>query len=221
MLDTAAIWNRTHADPNDLISDRAYNAVIGAVLLWGFGLNWVMVQLISPAIFALIPPLAFLLGYLVCTFAGVYTFQRSSNPLVSFLGYNLVVGPIGLLLVIALASVPAVIVYRAIIATAGVTGTMMMLGTLFPAFFLRLGRTLFIALVVGLLAQLGLMLFGMGVPTIFDGLFVLIFSGYIGYDWARANRLPKTLDNAIDSAAALYLDIINLFLRLLRLMRRR
>ena len=74
---------------------------------------------------------------------------------------------------------------------------------------------------VGLLAQLGLMLFGMGVPTIVDGLFVLIFSGYIGYDWARANRLPKTLDNAIDSAAALYLDIINLFLRLLRLMRRR
>ena len=35
----------------------------------------------------------------------------------------------------------------------------------------------------------------------------LIFSGYIGYDWARANAILKTLDNAIDSAAALYLDI--------------
>ena len=220
MLDTASIWTRTHADPNDLISDRAYNAVIGAVLLWGFAVNWVTVQLVSPAIFTVIPPLAFLIAYFVCTFAGIYTFQKSSNPLVSFLGYNLVVGPIGLLLVIALASVPAVIVYRALIATAGVTGTMMMLGTLFPAFFLGLGRTLFIALVIGLLAQLGLMLFG-GMPSIFDGFFVLLFSGYIGYDWARANRLPKTLDNAIDSAAALYLDIINLFLRLLRLMRRR
>jgi FtsH-binding integral membrane protein len=221
MLDTASVWTRTHANPNDIISDRAYNAVIGAVLLWGFAMNWVTVQLISPAVFTVVPPLVFLIGYVVCTFAGIYTFQKSSNPLVSFLGYNLVVGPIGLLLVLALAGVPALIVYRALIATAGVTGTMMMLGTLFPAFFLGLGRTLFIALVIGLLAQLGLMLFGMGVPTFFDGLFVLIFSGYIGYDWARANRLPKTLDNAIDSAAALYLDIINLFLRLLRMMRRR
>lgn len=221
MLDTASVWTRTHANPNDIISDRAYNAVIGAVLLWGFAMNWLTVQLVSPAIFTVVPPLVFLLGYFVCTFAGIYTFQKSSNPLISFLGYNLVVGPIGLLLVLALAGVPAVIVYRALIATAGVTGTMMMLGTLFPAFFLGLGRTLFIALVIGMLAQLGLMLFGMGVPTLFDGLFVLIFSGYIGYDWARANRLPKTLDNAIDSAAALYLDIINLFLRLLRMMRRR
>jgi FtsH-binding integral membrane protein len=221
MLDSASVWTRTHANPNDIISDRAYNAVIGGVLLWGFAMNWVTVQLISPAIFTVVPPLVFLIGYVVCTFAGIYTFQKSSNPLVSFLGYNLVVGPIGLLLVLALAGVPALIVYRALIATAGVTGTMMMLGTLFPAFFLGLGRTLFIALTIGLLAQLGLMLFGMGVPTFFDGLFVLIFSGYIGYDWARANRLPKTLDNAIDSAAALYLDIINLFLRLLRMMRRR
>ena len=32
--------------------------------------------------------------------------------------------------------------------------------------------------------------------------------------------LPRTLDNAIDSAAALYMDIINLFLHLLDLLHR-
>jgi FtsH-binding integral membrane protein len=69
--------------------------------------------------------------------------------------------------------------------------------------------------------QLALMLFGMQTPSLLDGLFVLIFSGYIGYDWARANQLPKTLDNAIDASAALYLDIVNLFLRILRLLSRR
>lgn len=42
-------------------------------------------------------------------------------------------------------------------------------------------------------------------------------SGYIGYEWARANSIPKTVDNAIDSAA-LY---INLFLRLVRILGRR
>ena len=48
-----------------------------------------------------------------------------------------------------------------------------------------------------------------------------IFSGYIGYDWARAQALPKTLDNAVDCAAALYVDIVILFLRLLRMFARR
>ncbi len=44
------------------------------------------------------------------------------------------------------------------------------------------------------------------------------FCGYIGVDWGRANQIERTVDNAIDSAAALYLDIINLFLRILRIM---
>jgi len=48
-----------------------------------------------------------------------------------------------------------------------------------------------------------------------------IFCGYIGYDWGRACRIPKTLDNAVDSAAAIYMDIINLFVRVLRILGRR
>jgi len=54
-----------------------------------------------------------------------------------------------------------------------------------------------------------------------DWAVAVIFCGYIGYDWGRGNQIPKTLDNAIDSAAALYMDIINLFLRILRILDRR
>ena len=49
----------------------------------------------------------------------------------------------------------------------------------------------------------------------FDYVVVLIFCGFTAYDWARAQVYPKTLDNAIDSAADLYMDIINLFVRIL------
>ncbi len=59
-----------------------------------------------------------------------------------------------------------------------------------------------------------------GLLCLIDGAVALLFCGYIGYDWARANQIPKTVDNAIDSAAALYMDIINLFLRILRIMGR-
>ena len=48
----------------------------------------------------------------------------------------------------------------------------------------------------------------------------MIFSLYIGYDWYRAQAYPKTLDNAVDSAIDLYIDIVNLFLRILALMSR-
>ena len=43
---------------------------------------------------------------------------------------------------------------------------------------------------------------------------------YIGYDWVRANSVQRTTTNAIAAASALYLDIINIFLRLLRILAR-
>jgi len=55
---------------------------------------------------------------------------------------------------------------------------------------------------------------------IIDYIVVLIFCGYIGYDWARANACAKTVDNAVDMAAELYVDIINLFIRILSILAR-
>ena len=51
-----------------------------------------------------------------------------------------------------------------------------------------------------------------------DWIVALIFCGYIGLDWVRAQSIPKNANNAIDSVVALYLDIINLFVRLLSIM---
>jgi len=45
-----------------------------------------------------------------------------------------------------------------------------------------------------------------------------LFSLYIGYDMYRANHVAKTLDNAIDISIDLYLDIVNLFLFVLRIL---
>ena len=48
-----------------------------------------------------------------------------------------------------------------------------------------------------------------------------LFSLYIGYDLHRSQQFAKTLDNAVDCALDIYLDIANLFLRLLRLLSRK
>ena len=46
----------------------------------------------------------------------------------------------------------------------------------------------------------------------------IVFSVYIAYDFHRSQMYPKTLDNAVDSALDIYLDVINLFLKVLRIL---
>ncbi|MGF1836905.1 Bax inhibitor-1 family protein [Photobacterium sanguinicancri] len=203
------------------ISSRLYNLTIGLVLCWGFGINWLMVSRIPVDSILSVSPWVFLLGYFASCFLGVYLFSKSENPLVSFIGYNFVVLPFGLIINIVVSSYDPDLVIEAIKVTGLVTACMMLLGTLFPSFFARISGALTIALLVVILVEL-FQIFVLGIHQEWiDWAVVLIFCGYIGYDWGRANQIPKTLDNAVDSAAALYMDIINLFLRIVRIMGRK
>ena len=200
------------------LSSNTYNLVIGACLLYGFVINALMVKYLSPMILG-INPLIFLIGYFVLCLAGIFM-SRSKSPLVSFVGYNFVVVPIGALLSISLPAYDPALILTAIIVTGIVVAVMMLLATFFPNLFARMGTALFIALTVSILAQFIAMLLGYG-GNAFNWIFVVIFSLYIGYDWYRAQQFPKSLDNAIDCVLDLYLDIINLFLRILQLLSRK
>ena len=121
----------------------------------------------------------------------------------------------GLLLTFYVTAFTAHSVSYAFIATALVTVIMVILSMLYPDFFRNLGRTLFISLLACIIIQVAGM-FLLGLPmTIIDYAVALIFCGYIGLDWCRAQQYPKTLDNAIDCAADIYLDVVNLFIRIL------
>ena len=205
------------------ISERSYNLVLGGVLLWGFLLNYLMVRLLGPFILrfaAEIHPMVLVLGYLALAFAGSALVARP-NALTSFLGFNLIAAPIGVIVCIALQGYAMATIRTAILYTAAVTALFMALGALYPQFFLKLGRVLAVALLASLVVELAGALI---LRTSFDfmnWIGVGIFSLYIGYDWARANTCAPTLDNAVDLAANLYLDIINLFLRILSLLGKR
>ena len=207
----------------DAIGTRTYNLVMCGVLAYGFLLNAVLVYYFAePLMVALrgTSPWILLAGYLVCTLAGIMIAARSRNAMVSFLGYNLVVLPIGVMLALMLPQFPAQTVVKAMGLTGMVTLTMMVLAVTFPQMFLGLWRTLFVALLAGLVAEVvATFVFGYR-GVLFDWLFVIIFSGYIGYDVSRSQAYPKTLDNAVDCAIDIYLDIINLFIRILSLLSR-
>lgn len=204
----------------DTLSRNAYNLLIGAVLLWGFAINWYLVATIPVESLLSINKWVFFGGYFVSCIAGIAMFSMSSNPIISFIGYNLVVVPFGLILNIFLAKVDPNIVHAAIQTTALVTLGMMTLGTIFPQFFAKIGSALFWSLLLVIIVEIVQSLFFNMHSGIIDWIVALIFCGYIGYDWGRANSIPRTVDNAIDSAAALYMDIINLFIRIVEIMGR-
>lgn len=200
----------------DTIGTAAYNGVIGLTILYGFVVNALMVVFARP-LFEGLPLIAILIGYFVSAIAGAIIANKSSKPAISFLGYNLIVLPVGMLLSLVLPGESAGNIFLAVVLTGIVTVIMILLSVIFPRFFARLGPSLLWSLVIGIVVELVATLLGYG-GNIFNWLFVVIFSLYIGYDWHKAQSYSKTVDNAIDSAIDLYLDLINLFIRILDLL---
>lgn len=215
-----SVFDRMTTD-DPIVGAGIYNLVIGLTLIWGFAVNYWMVTNIDPEAIANVNPWIFFIGYFASCFFGIYLFQKSTNPIVSFIGYNFVVVPFGLIINMVVSQYDPELVTEAIRITGLVTIAMMCLGTLFPAFFQKISGALTIALLLVIVVELIEVFIFNTHHGILDWIVVLIFCGYIGYDWGRANQIPKTIDNAIDSAAALYMDIINLFLRILRILGRK
>lgn len=200
----------------DEISDLKYNLIIGGALLWGFLVNVFMVQTCYDGLLRLIidNPIMFYVAYFAMVVVGVIMTKKSDSPVVSFIGYNLIVVPLGMVIAVSVGLYISVGYQSVVVAAFGITAVvtlvMMALASIFPGFFLSLGRTLGVSLLVTVIAEIVLMIAGVDLG-ITCYIVVLLFCGYIGFDWSRANRMPKTVDNAIDSAADLYVDIANLF----------
>ena len=196
------------------VTERAYNMTIGLTLLWGILINVVMAVFFTYQILSLNYILV-LVVYFAGTIGCSILVHKSSSPAVSFAGFTGMAICMGLLLTFYVTAFSGHSVAYAFIATGLVTVIMVILSMLYPAFFEGLGRTLIISLLACIILQVvGSLLFGLPM-TILDYAVALIFCGYIGLDWCRAQQYPKTLDNAIDSAADIYLDVVNLFIRIL------
>lgn len=165
-----------------------------------------------------------LIGVLVAGIAGVIVALKSENPLASLLGYALVAIPFGLMLgpVVSLYTTASVV--KVFFVTTSIVVVLGLVGAIIPDSLEGWGSWLLGALTLLIVGSLAVPIAGFfGLPiggalTLLDWAGVLVFSGYVIYDWNRAMRVPYTNDNAIDCALAVYLDFINLFVRLLQLM---
>jgi len=209
------------------LSESRFNLLIGATLSWGFLLNYLLVRFATPSLLQVVYAgenrssafIGLLVGYFVCVLAGSFLVRRRSTGL-AFLGYNLIAIPVGLVASIAVIGYDPTIVVRAVLITAIITCVMMIVSAVFPAAFARMGSGLSVALLAVIIVEsLAMLLFRMDLAVL-DFVVVGIMSLYIGFDWVRANSVQRTTTNAIAAASALYLDIINIFLRVLRILAR-
>lgn len=212
---STGVWNRAGSDS---LTRGMFYLFMGAIMSWGF----IATRLVAQATGEWQPGiLMLLLVGLGVPIIGIFLSIKSDNPLVSFLGFNLVV--IGLSAILG----PVLAMYelkqpglieRAAGMTACATFAMGLSGLMFPNFYRQIGGILFGALAALVVVSIArLFIPAIQDVGIIDYLAAGIFSLYIGYDMYRASTVPATLDNAIDCCVELYLSIMNLFLTLLRI----
>ncbi|MBQ3089304.1 MAG: US12 family protein [Oscillospiraceae bacterium] len=200
------------------LSESTYNLMIGGLLLYGFAANALICALFGDLFYYAGGGAfgIFLVIYILCVVLSVIL-SSSHSAVVNFIAYNLLVLPIGILLSLAVAPVSMTVVRSALIGTAVFVVAMIAISSARPDFFLSMGSTLRVSLIATIIAELVLMLLGFG-TSLLDYLVVAIFSMYLGFDWARANQCAPTARNAILSATQIYLDIVNIFIRLLSIL---
>lgn len=212
---------RLNADYSDatIITDRMYNMILCGTVLYGVLVNILLCKLVGN-VYNYVNPIVFILAYFFLCIAGIAV-ARSTNPAMSFLGYNMIVVPVGLVISTAVecyGGISSSVVLYAFYYTALITAIMTCLAILYPQIFAQLGGFLFAGLIGILIVGLFSRFLGSTGYYYYSIFAAAIFSLYIGYDIYRSQQFEKTVDNAIDCAIDVYLDIANLFLRLLEIL---
>lgn len=207
------IMQRRFGTEGRALSDRAFYLLIGAALLFGFFVNALEVMFLTD-FFLSWNPTVFLIVYLVMVIVGCIMSVWSRNPVISFIGYCMVVLPLGAVLSIYLPAFTYKTITSAFLVTTFLSLFMIILALVYPRVFNSIFALLGIAVLVALMYQIVAIFTGFGNNTWVDWLIVLLFSAYVGFDVSLARVRPRTVNNAVASACAIYMDLIYVFIRL-------
>ena len=152
---------------------------------------------------------------IIVQFIGNSRIRKGYNGLwMMVLGYVLIVGSLGFTTSFLLSMYTVDSIFAALLGTACIAVVMTIAGFVYPAFFQRIAGILLALLIGVIIAQILFMFLGISQGWL-DWVVLLIFAGFIGVDTWRAMHSEPTMPNAIFWATSLYLDLLNIFIRLL------
>ncbi len=190
-------------------------AALGAVVSYNLAFNngWLL--------------LLFMLVCMLVSVAGAFIAHSNDNPMTSVVGGFICAGAMGVMVGPFVAMYVISSVMQALAVTVGVVVLTGFVGALIPNDLSMWGAPLFAGL-LGLIVLylfaplLGLLGIGVGFTiTILDVIGIVLFSAIMIYDLNMAQRLDRTLNNAIDVAVDIFLNFANIFIRVLSLIGKR
>lgn len=163
-----------------------------------------------------------LVAFLVCGFAVTFLREVPVVNLGLMYGMAFCLGiPLGWLVELYARLGRAHVVYEVAILTAVLTAGLATYGLTTRRDFSGMGYYLFVALLGFTAATVASIFLRVALLDTLLGAFgAVLFSIFVVYDVNRARKMPNTVGNAVILAVSVYLDIMNLFLSLLRLLRR-
>lgn len=218
MSASSAVWDR-HG-PHTM-SRNLFNFVMCSSTAVGIGTSAAAAQFTYN-----MEPFGLMLNLLVLVvcIVGVFIAMLSDRPIVSFLGYMMVTIPFGLLLGPIVALYTTASLAKVLLVTTGMVAILGVVGAVIPDSLEGVAPFLIGCLLLLLLGYFVVPIgafFGLpieGALTVLDWIGLLVFGVYVVFDFNRAQRVPRTMDNAIDCSLAIYLDFLNIFIRLLSIM---
>lgn len=207
--------------PPKALSLGTYIALISALVASGFLLVFLASAFFSDPSAAMIVPetstLTLTIASIIALIVGLVIQWRGAkieNVPLCLIGFYMISAVLGSLTAMILP------LYDLNTITAAAGGTVLIavcfgvFGFLFPNFFAKIHGLLVIGLLGMIVVEIAFLLLGVSQGWT-DWVVLVIFCGFIGYDFYQAVHVPKTAVNAIIFATNIYLDLINVFLRLL------
>lgn len=209
-----------------IITRRRYNLLLTGFVVLSFVVMWACSYVAGTyefLLFMMRNPMLWTIGSLVGTIGGLIAMSagRAKERLpIALAGYALFTLTFGFSSSLVLMLYDLQTISMAFSATAGIMIVFGAAGIMYPRAFERLQGVLVVGLLAIIVIEVVLSLVGVQ-QTATDGIVVLLFCGFIGYDVHRASTAAPTVSNALWYAVELYLDIMNVFLRLLSIFGRR
>ncbi len=210
-----------------LISRRAYNGLAFGLVTVSFLVMFGMYSLTQNGTFSQIGlfqnPILLIVISLVGNIGGIILMgvgQSKQAIPASLLGFVLFSLSFGITVAASLQNRGLPSVMYAFGITACVSGIFFILGLLYPRFFERIMGVVFVTFLALFVVEIVAVVFFHVDQTIFDYIVIAIFCCFLGRDaYVLASDEP-TVPNAIMNASSIYIDIMNIFIRVLDILDR-
>lgn len=208
------------------ITRRAYNLLtfglvtVSFLILWGTytfatagGADNILQR---TGMFGFIASIVATIGGLILMSVGK---SKQSVPL-SLTGYILFSLTFGFTVALTLSRYTTATITYAFGITACVSAIFLIAGVLFPEFFARIAGVLFVGLFAVIIVEVIATFFFHADQTIFDYIVIALFCGFLGYDSYLMSSDNPTVPNAIFHASNIYIDVVNVLIRVLSILDR-